>query len=75
VNGDDYYGRTSCRSIARFRGGFGAGQSGETPDGHAARQHCRADAAPDQVDAAPQASGEADNTADYTGFSMVGVAG
>jgi hypothetical protein len=39
------------------------------------RQRCRADAAPDQVDAAPQASGEADNTADYTGFSMVGVAG
>jgi hypothetical protein len=39
------------------------------------RLRCRADAASDQVDAAPQASGEAEDTADHTGFSMVGVAG
>jgi hypothetical protein len=38
----------------------------------AARLRCRAEVAPDQTSPAPKAE---DDSADYTGFSMVGVAG
>ena len=38
----------------------------------AARLRCRVEVAPDQPDAVPEA---ADDPADHTGFSMVGVAG
>lgn len=38
------------------------------------RLRCRADGA-DQADAAPPTDGAAEDTTDYTGFSMVGVAG